>query len=229
VAQGDNVAQLRDAALRAGLAIAEREASNDIEVRFARKAAELAQSRYERAAQANRTLSGTVSDLELSELRLAAEKAALQLEQAEHLLAVSALRRDEMRETLAALRISAPFDAFVRSTYKKPGEFVREGEVIAEIVHSGRVRVEGFLSADVLPRVRPGQRVEVRLNGTSVDPLTPPQRFHGELGFVDIKVEPVSQKVRVWADVANESGVLREGLAAIMFIEVVPSATLQRP
>jgi multidrug resistance efflux pump len=221
VSSGVSIARLRDSVLRSSLAIAERQASSDIEIRFAKKAAHLAQLNYDRAAQANRTLAGTVAELELGELALAAEKAALQLEQAEHQHALAALRRDEMRETLATLQIPAPFDAFVRSVYKKPGEFVQEGEVIAEIVNSGSIRVEGYIAAADLSRVRPGQRVEVRLADERNEAGTDKLRFYGELGFVDVKVEPVSQKVRIWADVKNTPPVLHEGLRATMFIETV--------
>jgi multidrug resistance efflux pump len=206
--------------LRASLAIAEREASNDVEIRFTRKAAHLAQVNFERAAQANRALAGTVSDLELSELHLAAEKAALQLEQAEHELALAVLRRDQARQTIKTLTLSAPFDAFVRSVFKKPGEFVQEGEAVAEVVNSTSVRVEGYIAAEDLRRVRPGQRVEVRLAGDSIHAGADRLRFYGEVEFVDVKVEPVSQKVRVWADVRNTPPVLREGLRATMFVEV---------
>jgi multidrug efflux pump subunit AcrA (membrane-fusion protein) len=221
VSNGASIARLRDSVLRTSLAIAERQAANDVEIRFARKSAHLAQLNFERAAQANRTLAGTVAELELSELALAAEKATLQLEQAEHQHALAMLRRDEMHATLATLQIAAPFDAFVRSVYRKPGEFVQAGEAIAEIVNSSSVRVEGYISAADLRRVRPGQRVEVRLAADGIDADVDKLRFYGEVGFVDVKVEPVSQKVRVWADVENAPPVLREGLPATMFIEVV--------
>ncbi len=65
--------------------------------------------------------------------------------------------------------------------------------------------------------------MEVRLENAVVEPEAKQLRFYGRVGFVDVKVEPVSQKIRVWADVANTPPVLREGLRATMFIEASES------
>jgi macrolide-specific efflux system membrane fusion protein len=218
VASGSVVAQLRDSVARAGLAIAEKEAANDIEVRFARKAAELAQLKYERTLQANRVLDGTVTELELRELRLDAEKSLLQLEQAEHQFAIASLRQAEQAEVLRTLQIVAPFDAFVRNVHRQPGEVVREGEVIVEIVNTDRVRVEGYLNPADLPYVAPGRLVSVRVTGDGVPPDARNRSFAGRVAFVDVKIEPVSQKVRVSAEVLNPDRLLRDGMTAAMTI-----------
>ena len=59
------------------------QAVSDVEVRYAKKAAELADLEYQSALKANRHLQGTVATLEVERLRLAAEMAHLQVEQAE--------------------------------------------------------------------------------------------------------------------------------------------------
>lgn len=217
VRAGEPVAGLRNALERARLAMAEREAANDIEIRFARKAAELAQIRYERMREANRALSGTVTELELREARLAAEKALLQLEQAEHQFQMAALRYREQQETFRTYQITAPFNGFVRLTHKLPGEVVREGEVVLEMVNTERLRVEGFIEARHSRNVQPGTRVQVHLESAAAGTegrLT----FEGQITFVDVKVEPVSQRVRVWAEVMNRQQRLRDGLLATMRI-----------
>jgi macrolide-specific efflux system membrane fusion protein len=159
-----------------------------------------------------------VTELELRELRLAAEKALLQLEQAEHQFAVAGLRGVEQREMLHSLRIAAPFDAFVRFVHRQPGEVVREGEVILEIVNTDRVRVEGYIEAADLPHVAPGRSVWVRLTGEGVAAEARDRTFGGRIVFVDVKIEPVSQKVRVSAEVLNHDRLLRDGLTATMTI-----------
>jgi len=216
VSAGSPVARLRDELVRANLAIAEREASNDVEMRFASKVGELSQLKYERAVQANQTLAGTVSDLEVRELRLAAEKSLLQLEQAQHQFAVAGLRRDELRETLRQLQITAPLNAFVRNVHKRPGEVVREGEVIAELINTDRVRVEGYVSAAAVTRIQPGSRVLVELE--QPNPQEKLVVLEGRIGFVDVRIEPVTKKVRVWAEVQNTGGAIRDGLTATMRI-----------
>jgi multidrug efflux pump subunit AcrA (membrane-fusion protein) len=218
VRAGVVVARLRDNLLRVARDIAEREAANDVEVRFSRKASELAQVKYIRAVDANKSSSGTVSELELRELRLAAEKSLLQIEQAEHQFLIAGLRRDDAEEMLTMSQIAAPFDGVVLDVYKQPGEVVREGELILRLASGARVRVEGFVSVEEAARLRRGMPVRVSLDSddSSRSPLE--ESLSGRLTLVDIKVEPVSRKVRVWAEVANESGLLRDGLTAKLII-----------
>lgn len=224
VAAGQHVARLRDAVLRAGLAIAEREASNDVEVRFAAKAAELAEVKYDRAVQANRRAIGTVSEIELRELRLAADRAVLQLEEAQHRLGVAGLRLEEIRATLASLHVTAPFAARVRAVYKQPGEVVQEGEVIAELVNTERVRVEGDVELSALPWIAAHGAAYVRIEGNSIPAEWSQQAFAGVITFVDVKVEPVSKKVHIAAEIDNRAGFLREGLPAVMLIPKTQSS-----
>jgi membrane fusion protein, multidrug efflux system len=218
VAAGGNVAQLRDSVVRATMAIAEREAENDIELRFAQKAAELSQIKFERASAADAQIAGTVSELEMKELRLAAERGALQCQQAEHRLAVARLRREEMSATLDSLRLVAPFNATVRAVFKRPGEVVQEGEIVAEIVNTQRIRVEGDLPLEELPSLALHSQVIIRIDAASAPANLAEQSFSGAVEFIDVKVEPVSHKVRVAAELDNRSGLLREGLTATMFI-----------
>jgi RND family efflux transporter MFP subunit len=218
VRAGAVVARLRDNLLRVARAIAEREAANDVEVRFARKASELAQVKFIRAVDANKASSGTVSELELRELRLAAEKSLLQIEQAEHQFQIAGLRRDDAEEMLNMSQIAAPFDGIVLDVYKQPGEVVREGELILRLASGTRVRVEGFVSVEEAARLRRGMPVRVSLEAGEASSSVPEETLAGRLTFVDIKVEPVSRKVRVWAEVANEDGLLRDGLTAKLTI-----------
>jgi RND family efflux transporter MFP subunit len=219
VRAGAPVAKLRDQLLRVAQKIAEREAANDVEIRFARKASELAQVKYVRAVDANKSSSGTVSELELRELRLAAEKSLLQIEQAEHQFLIAGLRREEAEETLRMSQIAAPFDGVVLDVYKHPGEVVREGELILRMASGTKVRVEGFVSLEDAARLRRGMNVLVRIDDQGASAAEPASATTpGRLVFVDIKVEPVSRKVRVSAEVANPEGLLRDGLSATLVI-----------
>jgi multidrug efflux pump subunit AcrA (membrane-fusion protein) len=228
LAAGGDVARLRDTLLKASLAIAEREAANDIEVRFALKAAELSQLKYERALLANQQVVGTVSELELKELRLAADRAVLQHEQAEHRLAVFRLRLDEMRASCQSLRIVAPFAAHVVAVYKQPGEVVQQGELVAEVVNTEKIRVEGAVNFSDLPFVVPQAKVHLRVEAPASLGLAE-QVFTGAITFVDVKVEPVSQTVRIAAEVDNSAGLLREGLKGVLYIPKPPADPRQGP
>jgi hypothetical protein len=47
--------------------------------------------------------------------------------------------------------------------------------------------------------------------------------FEGELVLVDVIVQPVTEKVRVVADVTNVNNILRDGLKAWMHIDTASS------
>jgi membrane fusion protein, multidrug efflux system len=229
VTAGTVVVRLRDKLQQVSRAIAQREASNDIDVRFARKASELAQAKFLRAREANKSAAGTVSELELRELRLAAEKSLLQIEQAEHQFTIAGLKRDEAEENVNLFQVAAPFDGTVLDVYKHAGEVVREGEQILRMASAGRVRVEGYVSVDEAQRLRRGLAVQARLQPeeggeSSLSSATYP----GRLTFIDIKVEPVSRKVRVLAEVANPDSLLRDGLTATLTIATKPAAEISR-
>ncbi len=226
VRAGQVVAQLDDAVMAAQLAILEQEAANDIEIRFARKAHELALLKYERALEADRSLDGTVTEFELRELRLAAEKALLQLEQAEHQQGLAELRRQEQLHKMQALRLVAPFDGFVRASFKHVGEYVPEGEPMLHLVNTERLRIEGHVGIHQLGSIRPGVPVTVNLEFQG-EP-SQEQTFAGKVTLVDVTVEPVSQQVKIWAEVQNDTGVLRDGLLATMTARPQPPTSIRQ-
>ncbi|MBM80437.1 MAG: hypothetical protein CMJ78_07580 [Planctomycetaceae bacterium] len=224
---GDRAVQIRDNVIRASLEVAEKLASDTVEIDFSEKASQLAQVRYEQALKANQQLDNTIPALELQELRLNVQKTLLQIDQARRNQEVAKLRRKETFETLQTYKVTAPFAGVVTKVHKKVGESVRMSDPILEIASTSRVRVEGFISSKDLHRVSRGAPVQVQLDnpnfyaGNKVPPALP-----GKIMYVDVKVEPVSNKVRVWAEVDNRSNVLRDGLTATM--TVVPRIANRR-
>lgn len=216
---GDVVAHTRDDIVKATLAVATRQAMNDVEIRFAKKACELAEVEYERDLQANTIVPGTVSDLTIRAHRLAAEKALLQLEQAETAMEIEKLRRNETVELLRLHKVLAPMDGVVRTVFKHAGESVAEGEPILELVNTSRVKVEGLIYLRDLDSVQVGSVVNVQLDIPEVDLPNERLTFPGRIAFVDVKVEPVTHRVKVWAEVHNPGGVLKDGLTAKMTID----------
>ena len=110
--------------------------------------------------------------------------------------------------------MEAPFDAFVLEVLKRPGEVVREGEPIVRIANARRVRVEGYIDVADAGRLRRGSLAAVRIEADGRAAVA-----NGSVIFVDLKVEPVSGKVRVWAEIANEEGHLRDGLVTVLHID----------
>jgi multidrug resistance efflux pump len=215
---GQQVAGLRDEVAAAALAVAEKQAENDIEIRYARKAAEVAKAEYEKAELANKGLKGTFPEVEVLRLKLAAERSVLQIEQAKHQLEVNRLTRDQAAAELQTFRVEAPFDGVVTRVYKSKGEALRQGDPILELASTERVRVEGYVNIRDAWNVKPGARVHVQLDIPDVELDAERERLDGRIVFVDVAAQQVTLLVRVWAEVANPKNILRAGLNAKMTV-----------
>ncbi len=205
--------------------IAAARAENDVQVRFSKKAREVAQAEYRRAMESSQKFSRGVSETELDQLRLSMEKAELEIEQAEHEQAVARLTAKQKQTELDIARyaverrqLRAPFDGMVVQRKKQRGEWVDASDTVLRIVRLDRLRVEAFLPARKAPPELAGRRVSL-----TVDlPGNPKSQFSGTIVFVSPEINAVNGQVRVWAEVANTALQLRPGQPATMRIEDKP-------
>jgi len=219
------VAQLIDDVAKAALDVATKEAANDVEIRYAEKAAEVAQAEYEAYVQANRRNPNTYPAIEVQKMKLSAERGLLQIEQAQHQFDVAKMKKNEAEATLKLFRVDSPFEGMVTRIYKVKGEAVREGDPILEISNTTKVKVEGAIEIREVFGVKPGSPVKVQLDLPEADLPEEKLVFEGKIVFVDVKAQPVTNQVRVWAEVENPKNVLRAGATAKMTILAVPAAT----
>lgn len=217
------VAQIRDDLASAEAATTALKAENDVDLRYAVKLSELAQLEYSRALALNKEIPGAQSELTVRNLKVAAERALLQIEQASHQLEIARLEHKTAQIVLAGYRVKAPFEGVILRVQKSTGEAVREGEPIADLANLNELRVEGFLPLELAWMVRRGFPVEVQVDIPGVELEVENVRFTGEVVFVDSEVQEVSQKVRICARVANSQGLLKSGLIATMRIPGVES------
>jgi len=220
VRSGQQVAGMRDDVARATAQISQVKAKNDVQIRYAKKSSQVAQVEHEKALQTNEDVIGAVPDIEIQQLRLAAEKTLLQIEQAQHDLVVNGFAHKETIADLKTFRVEAPFDGIVTRVYKRPGEAVRQGDPILEVASTRRVRVEGYIDLEYIWTVKPGAVVTLHLDIPGVDLSVEKEKFTGRIVFVDPAVQPVTRKARVWAEVTNRKEILRAGLQATMTIEL---------
>ncbi len=225
------VVLIADEVARANLAVAEKKASNDVDVRFNQKARDLAEVEYQKNVEANEKAAAkskgegkqtvvAVAQLEIEKLRLAADKTVLAIEQAENELALNKLTADQARAELATHSVIAPFSGVVTRVYKHPGEAVRQGDPILELVNIDRVRIEGRVALSDVRAIKPKLKVRVKLNDPDFSPPAAAEEFVGRVTFVDVTVDPVTRETRVWAEVENRDNILRGGLMAEMVIEL---------
>jgi macrolide-specific efflux system membrane fusion protein len=234
VHKGDQLATINDRQAQAAkrIAVAEHHAArekaeNDINVRYATKARDVALKEFESAQDANRKVSGTKSYIELEKLRLTVEQGSLQIEQSQHEQTVAkydadarAAKVDAAEDDVERRHVRSPIDGEVVEILFRPGEWVQPGDKVMRIVRLDRLRVDGYVSAhDFLPGDldKCNVTVEVELvRGRR-------ERFTGQVVFVNPLVQPGGD-YRVRAEVANRmehsQWVLRPGLEAHMTIDI---------
>jgi multidrug efflux pump subunit AcrA (membrane-fusion protein) len=233
VSKGDVIAQIDDDQPRMEKRRAKAEhdqtlakAESDVDVRYAQKAEGVAEKAFEKAEQSHRAVSGSVTDVERDRLRLEWEKSGLQIEQAQLERRLASLAADAKQAEVEAADnaierrlIRSPIDGYVDDVLKHEGEWMQPGDVLAHVINTDKLLVEGFVELSVArPTTVKGRpvRVVVELeNGRT-------ESFEGRISFVSRRA--VSGDYRVDADVVNRQAdgddVLPAGITAKMFIDV---------
>lgn len=231
VAKGELLAQETDSEAviaqeraKLELDIATKNTENDVKIRFAKKATEVAKAELQRSMASVDKYKKSVSESELDRLRLIVEKSVLEIEQAEHEFAVAGLTKSvkqiELRAAEAAVarrRIVAPLAGMVVQVARRPGEWVKPGDPVAKILRLDRLRAEGFLKASQLSPDLANRpvKVVVALPGGDAE-------FPGKIVFVHPEIDPVNSQVRIWAEVENTGLRILPGMRAKLLVEAMP-------
>jgi RND family efflux transporter MFP subunit len=239
LARGDPVAQIADREVRIErqrkqleLEAARRQVENDVDIRFARKSAEVAEAELRRAKESRQIYAKSVSDTEADRLELVVQRARLEVEQAEYDAEIAELTRRIKQGELEAVeaqierrRVVAPLAGVVANVYRQPGEWVEPGDAVVRIVRVDRLRVEGFLPLAEFDEWIAGAAVRLRVGG----PEDPAPKLEGKIVFVSPEVDPVNSQIRVWAEVENRQMRLRPGMRVALEICPPPDAPLAEP
>jgi multidrug efflux pump subunit AcrA (membrane-fusion protein) len=223
VKAGDLLARLDDDLQKLALARAQgelqvqtRKAESDVAIRAARKAAAVAQADLDRALAARRNFPESISDSEVDSLRLKAEKATLDIEQAEFELDLARVTRgirqaelDQARLGVERRQIKAAFDGTIVELARRPGEWVQPGEKVLRMVRLDRLRIEVMVppTTDRTGLVGAAIAFEPSVAGKSIEG----RRLPGKIVFVHPEIDPVNGQIRVWAEVDNKEGWLLPG------------------
>jgi macrolide-specific efflux system membrane fusion protein len=208
----DQVAQMTELAAKLKYDVAHEKATNDVQVRFARKSAEVAEAELHRSTESVARFAKSVSQSQLDVERLNVEKTKLEAEQADHNQQIATLEMKSAQNELDAAKVErarrqivAPFDGTVVQIFVRLGEWVEPGQKALRIVDTRVLKAEGFLTAADAKAALLGAAVELTLAGE------PDQSFPGKISFVSPEVDPINGQVRVWAEIDNPSGALRPG------------------
>ena len=252
--KGGLVALIADEVALANLAAAEKKASNENELNFARIAKKQADSEHDRMVKANEDAEKKggqrpVAQVEIDKAQLAADKAGISITAAEHEIALNKLNAAVTAAELRTYSVRAVFDGTVTKIYKHKGEAVRQGDPVAEFVNPKHVRIEGYVPLDKLRQVKEGAKVVVRLSDADLDHLDyfeddNRKPFEGRITFVDEVSDPIDGTTRIFAEVENREKVekqvkvesrvkfiLRAGLEANMdiFVDDEPTTARSQP
>lgn len=234
VAAGDLLAQIDDQIPQRQydvalykLKVAEKQAGDDVDVRYAQAAYWVAKKKLEKYLQANAKTPGTIPETEVDLQRLERDKFQLAYEKAQKDLAVAALQREVSAAEWAAAKvnvqrrkITAPLQAVVVELTRHEGEWVQAGEPVMRLVRVDLLRVEGFLNAskyrDDEIQNRPVEVLVTLPHGRR-------EMFSGKIVYVKPLVEAGGDRL-IRAEVSNrkEGGawVLLPGMGAEMTIQL---------
>jgi multidrug resistance efflux pump len=242
VTQGQLLAQIDDAQPRLDKLAAELErdaalakAQDDIEVRYAAAAYDVAGAELERALAIERKSPGGVTQQEIQKLRLAKHRDELQIERSRLEMRVAKMNADVHQaavrsadDAVARRQITSPLPGVVVTIFHEKGEWVAAGEPLLQVIRIDRLRVEGFLSAtEIGPEEVAGRpvAVEVQLAGGRT------AHFAGKVAFISPLVQ-AGDKYRVRAEVENRtehgSPLLRPGMTATMTISLAAAQQAAR-
>jgi multidrug efflux pump subunit AcrA (membrane-fusion protein) len=210
------------------LGVAQEQARNDINVRYAKAAADVAEAVYHRDVDSNNKVQGSVP-LALVQQHLLEQKAAiLSIEKSQLELRIADLQSKVSEAELAAAtekvdrrRIKSPLDGQVQKINRHVGEWVQAGEPVLRVVQVNRLRVEGFLNiSEFAPEEINGRPVTVKV----VFARGRTETFNGKIVFVDPMVESQGNyKVRALVQNTEDAGhqlLLRAGMDAEMTIQL---------
>ena len=218
----------RDAAV-AEARVAQIDSQNDVEVRYAQKTGAVAKAELERSKAALEDYPKSISQTELDETRLVAERAVLSAEQAERDLESKRFKLKSscqqvrlLEKRIEMTKVLAPMSGLVTVIYKKPGEWATTGEPTLKLMRLDKLRISAFVD---------GTRFDQTLRGapaTFTVKLPPGDRvatFSGRVSYVDPDISAIKD-VRIRVDIDNPDLTLRKGAVGTLVIDVDADRTL---
>lgn len=181
-------------------------AANDVDVRYAEKATQLAYTEWQKSVEANKTRRGAISDIEVKRQWLTYERGGLEKERAQSerkiagfTAAAKAVEIEAAQEAMKRREIRSPVDGVVVQVHLHKGEWVKPGDPVLHVVQLDRLKVEGEVQ---IKDFSPGQiidrpvTIEATLQGRKV-------QFDGRITFVRPLLNELGEKYLVKAEVDN--------------------------
>lgn len=209
------------------LGVAKEQANSDINVRYAKAAAKVAENTCLRDEDINKRQQSSVPQATVQQHLLEHRAAVLSIEKSEMEQRIAALQvkvsqaeLDAAGEKVQRRQIISPLDGQVRKTYRHVGEWVQPSDPVLHVVRVNRLRVEGFVNiSKFAPEEVDGRPVTIKVPFARGRTET----FSGKIVFVDPLVQAGGEYlVRALIQNREENGqwLLRAGMDAEMTIQL---------
>ena len=206
-------AQSALAEAKADYEVAVVEAENDLAVKSAEADLTVATRELQRAEQAHKLPSGRITESKFDALRLKQSQAKLAVQQARSSQRkagrVAAAKLERVSRAQARLKrhaVKSPVAGSVVESKFEIGEWVEAGQVVARVIQTSQLKVEGMLPADATTEVLVGSPVLVTVPIGKREVV-----LRGEVTFVSTEAVPASGGVRFRAVVSNPKQLVRPG------------------
>jgi len=223
----DEEVKIQKQAAEYALGAAHKAATDDVQERYAKASAAVAQKKYESSMQANERVPGSISQVDIDKDKLEWDAAILSTEKAIHDQALAKYEygqkkaeRDGAILAMQRRQIKAPFDGEVTTIYRHQDEWVSPGDAILRLVKLDTMLVEGALEISAFdPHEVIGCDVVVEVEMARGRK----EQFTGRLVYVSSMVR-LDGRYIVRAEVANrqeyDRWLLRDGMTAKMTIRL---------
>ncbi len=213
---------------KAELAVAKKEASNQVKVRYAAASAEASEADYQSGLEANKRSRNVVPEMELRKRKLEWKAGLLSVENANYELEIASLsslvkqaQLDATQFAMKRMKMICPISGIVIKREAHDGQFVRVGDPVLQVAQLDRMRVEAYIpTQDFSPKDVLGRRVSLEIH-CGRDPRTLEDRMfacESTIQHVDAIVS-TNDSYKVWAEFDNsEDFIVRNGMPVTMVI-----------
>lgn len=192
------------------LEIITEQSESDVDIEFARKSREVAQTDFRRARESNQRYSGVVSDREMDRLKLLVEQSDAELKKVtfeKKLLGMQKNLRqatvEKNQQEVDRHQIRSAIAGQVVEIKKRAGEWVNISDSIFKVVRLDRLRVEEYLPVSI---------ANDKITGSPALFQSGDKHLEGKVVFVSPEINPLNSTVLVWIEFANPELKLRPGV-----------------
>lgn len=182
---------------------AEIQMKNNVNVRYAMAARDVANAEVLQADEANHKVPNTVPVVEYNRLILSRTQAALQIEQAEQEIKVAGENFKVAKAELEAAQldqtkfeIHSPHDGVVMELYRKEGEWLKPGDPILHLVQMNPIRYSFRIESKTPPESIFNQTVTIYVP-------TLDKTFQGKVTYIKPSHD-IGDMYQVWVDIENQ-------------------------